>query len=331
MRHNRKTGPRLRLFLEGADLSLSNALSGEPTVYLRSFFGFGPEEEGYIGWTEERQRARMLGMIRPGDLFLIYGAGAAQTPKAQQRQVLGVLQVDVEPIRDVDKASAEGMQSKARNGWGGKWSYAIPVRRAWRSTKAIPIDYVAKETYDPNAGQAIATWSRRLTEADVARVMKLEVVEVPVFGEPPLANPTPIKAPLSNSFKPSRGLVPTFGNFALTKTDGEHRLYVVEMKGQIAAVLGRHAGSIHKKRLVKVGFSNDLVRRCVELNAGLPPAAQVRWEPWLANTLPNGANAKSCEDRLKAALNLHTESLGKEFFLGDEIAIQIEFAKIFQK
>jgi hypothetical protein len=161
--------------------------------------------------------------------------------------------------------------------------------------------------------------------------MKLEVVEVPVFGEPPLANPTTTKAPLSNSFKPSRGLVPTFGNFALTKTDGEHRLYVVEMKGQIAAVLGRHAGSTHKKRLVKVGFSNDLERRCNELNAGLPPAAQVRWEPWLANALPSGADAKSCEDRLKAALDLHTESLGKEFFLGDEIAIQIEFAKIFQR
>ena len=114
-------------------------------------YGFSPEEDGYIGWTQEVHRAHVMEKVKSGDLFLIYGAGAAQTPKAQRRQVLGVIQVDAQPIRDVNKASAEGMKRKA-SGWAGKWSYALPARRAWRSAKAIPIDYVAQETYDPKAG-----------------------------------------------------------------------------------------------------------------------------------------------------------------------------------
>ena len=45
-----------------------------PRIWLRSFYGFGPEEDGYIGWSEEGPRDRMLGMISAGDLFMIYGA-----------------------------------------------------------------------------------------------------------------------------------------------------------------------------------------------------------------------------------------------------------------
>ena len=94
--------------------------------------------------------------------------------------------------------------------------------------------------------------------------MKLEVVEVPVFGEPPLVDPSAIKAPLFDSFNPSRGLSPSFGIHTVNRADGEHRLYVMKMEGEIAAVLYRPATTLCKKRLVKVGFSNDVKRRCNE-------------------------------------------------------------------
>ncbi len=43
-------------------------------IWLRAFYGFGPEEEGYYGFTHEPNRTTMLGKMRDGDLVLIYGA-----------------------------------------------------------------------------------------------------------------------------------------------------------------------------------------------------------------------------------------------------------------
>lgn len=49
------------------------------SIRLRSFYGFGPEEDGYLGWTDEASRDRMLELVEDGDLFLIYGAATAET------------------------------------------------------------------------------------------------------------------------------------------------------------------------------------------------------------------------------------------------------------
>ena len=45
-------------------------------IWLRSFYGFNPEDAGYIGWTEEGPRDRMLGLIEDGDLPWIGEVGA---------------------------------------------------------------------------------------------------------------------------------------------------------------------------------------------------------------------------------------------------------------
>jgi hypothetical protein len=62
-------------------------------IWLRSFYGFSPEDDGYIGWTNEADRDRMLGLVSDGDLFMIYGASSSETAKAQRNRVLGFLQV----------------------------------------------------------------------------------------------------------------------------------------------------------------------------------------------------------------------------------------------
>ncbi|MEH2626070.1 hypothetical protein V1292_004125 [Bradyrhizobium sp. AZCC 1719] len=38
-------------------------------IWLRSFYEFSPEEDGYIGWTEEGPHDRMLGLIEDGFAF----------------------------------------------------------------------------------------------------------------------------------------------------------------------------------------------------------------------------------------------------------------------
>lgn len=154
-------------------------------VWLRSFYGFGPEDDGYIGWSEEGPRDRMLGLVEDGDLFMIYGAVSAETEKSQRNRVVGFLQVEARAIRDIDKASSAGMQRKRTKGWGDKWTYAIPVVRAWRVDESILLERIAPKTYRPEAGQAIAVWNPPLLPEEIDLALKIKVTEVSVFGDAP--------------------------------------------------------------------------------------------------------------------------------------------------
>ena len=165
---------------------MENSKRSVPSIWLRSFFGFSPEEDGYIGWTKEAGRDHVMGKIAAGDLMLIYGAGSGPTDPSQKLRILGFLQVDPVPIRDVDRASDKGMARKRENGWKEKWTYALPVRRAWRVVKPARLDMIAHKTYSPEKGRAIAAWSPRLEPDEVQKALTLIVEEVPVFGEPEL-------------------------------------------------------------------------------------------------------------------------------------------------
>lgn len=68
-----------------------------PRIWLRSFFGFLPEEDGYIGWSQEANRAHILSKASPGDLMMIYGAWSASTSSSDILRVLGFLQIETSP------------------------------------------------------------------------------------------------------------------------------------------------------------------------------------------------------------------------------------------
>lgn len=59
-------------------------------IWLRSFYGFNPEEDGYIGCSQEGGRKHVMGKISAGDLMMIYGAGTGDTASAQQLRILGL-------------------------------------------------------------------------------------------------------------------------------------------------------------------------------------------------------------------------------------------------
>lgn len=59
-----------------------------PRVWITSFWGFDPENEGYLGFTYEGNRSWFLDNWREGDLILIYGADAPKTePETGERLV----------------------------------------------------------------------------------------------------------------------------------------------------------------------------------------------------------------------------------------------------
>jgi len=298
-----------------------------PDIWLRAFWGFAPWEDGYVGWTRESDRDRILREATQGDLALIYGAVSAETETDDRRQVLGLLQLDLRPVRDVDRSSPAGLQRKINNGWAERWTYAIPVRRAWRFDRRIELRHLAPVTYTHNRARVIASRGERLTEAERDVILQLPVTEVDVWNEPPVGARGAISRPLVEVFSPSQGLNPSFGAQTVVRTDGEHFLYMARFTGDAAALLDREPRALHRKALVKVGFSNDPRRRIEELNVGIPPAAPRKWSFWLKSApYPAGDAAKAAEDALKADLAARFECLGGEFFLGDETALSSRFA-----
>ena len=140
-------------------------------IRIRSFYGFGPEEEGYVGWTQESARDAYLRKLEDGDLIMIYGASTAETEKSLRSYVLGFLEVEATPIRDYEKASEAGLKRKRDAGWADKWTYAIPVRRAWRAEEKVMISRIAFNSYRPEAGQALAVHGADLDDEEIAQAL----------------------------------------------------------------------------------------------------------------------------------------------------------------
>jgi len=308
---------------------VSDLPSKPRSIRLRSFYGFSPEEDGYLGWSEEASRDRMLGLVEDGDLFMIYGAATAETKKNERHRVLGFLQIEARSIRDVDKASALGLKRKRDNGWAEKWSHALPVVRAWRVDEPMLLETIAPVTYRAEAGQAIAVWNPELTPSEIDLALKVKVTEVNVFGEPPVAETAVKKRPLAEVFQPSRAFPGSFGERTSTYEDGPTHLYLARFIGDGLAVMSLPKPQSDKSDLIKIGVSNDVKRREEELNCGFPPAAKVRWKIELCSQLyDNNAAAEAAEQAFKDRGQKELASLGGEFFRGDWMKAQSIFASV---
>lgn len=212
LHHARKKFSVTRWFLTGYPMS---ELPEGTQIWLRSFYGFSPEEDGYVGWTQESARNRKLEQLNDGDLLMIYGASSAETEATLRSYVLGFVQIDATPIHDVDKASDLGMARKREAGWDDKWSYAMPVRRAWRAEEKMMISRIAFNSYRPEAGQALAVHGAALDDEEIAQALKIRVREVNVFGEPQVTEEKPIVRPFADAFKPSHAIPGSFGGGGL--------------------------------------------------------------------------------------------------------------------
>jgi T5orf172 domain len=222
------------------------------------------------------------------------------------------------------------MRRKQSNGWRDKWTWAIPVVRAWRADESILLERIAPETYRPEAGQAIAVWSPPLLPAEVDLALKVKVTEVSVFGEPPIPGTAVVAAQLKQAFEPSRAFPGSFGERTSTYEDGPTFLYLARFEGDAWALLGRARPLGDKTSLVKIGVSNDLKRRLSELNGGFPPASIGKWSMQLKSepSYEGRAAAESAEQTFKDNAKTRLRSLGGEFFQGDFAAAQSIFAKI---
>lgn len=292
-----------------------------PRVWITSFWGFDPENEGYLGFTKEGNRNWFLSQWQEGDLILIYGADTAITAPEKRHQALGFLEIEPTPIRDIERMSAVGLQRKIDNKWTDRWVHAFPVIRAAQITRRISIDHIAPTTLTQRDARNIASRGKLLTPAEAANALKLPIKPINVYGMPQLS-----ETELEREFTPSNGINPRFGKQIVNRSDGEHFLYALRLDGDAAYLLKRPHYEIGKKVIVKVGYSNDPKRRCEEHNSALPPAMSLTWkQDFVSRSFPSGQDAKDAEDGLKAHLKKIGESLGGEFFLCTRDDLQSAF------
>jgi hypothetical protein len=297
-----------------------------PRIWLKAFWGFDPSSEGYLGFTRPGDMERFVGEARSGDLVLIYGADAPETDAIDRRQALGFLEIDPLPIRDRERISAEGLRRKIANGWQERWTYAVPVRRAWQVTRRIEVKHLAPNTYTHARARVIASRGELMTQEETENSLRLPVRAVNVYGETSISE-AGVEFPLQTIFRPSGGMTPVFGTRTSEYEDGEHFLYMLQMEGDVSNLLGRPASLLMGQVMVKVGFSRDPVRRRDEHNSALPPAGRLRWALKLrSRAFVDGQTAKHAEDAMKEQFAGRFESLGGEFFLGTEIELTSAFS-----
>ncbi|EDZ48744.1 hypothetical protein RBY4I_3967 [Rhodobacterales bacterium Y4I] len=256
--------------------------------------------------------------MNDGDLIMIYGANTTATEKSLRSYVLGFLEIEASPIRDYERASEEGLERKNNAGWADRWTYGIPVRRAWRAEEKMMISRIAFNSYRPEAGQALAVHGADLDPDEIAQALKLKVREVNVFGEPPIVeNETPVM-PFADVFKPSRAFPGSFGERTSTYEDGNAYLYLAVYDGDGHNFVGKKKAFGDKSVAMKIGVTNAPKRRCSELNAGIPPAASGRWALRVTSQpFPDKKSAEAAEAHFKQKSSGRLESLGGEFFWGD--------------
>jgi hypothetical protein len=209
------------------------ANTGARRVWLRAFWGFRPEEDGYLGFTLETHRDRLVDEYRPGDLVLIYGADSAETAQENRKQVLGFLEIEPTPIMDRDRSSPEGYRRKLENGWQRRWTYAVPVRRAWRINRKVEVSHIAARTYGVQKARQIGSRGELLDPEETAAALSLPVTRTTVYGgEPVPPDELSDEFAFGNLLRPSRGVEPSFGRREFEVDDGENRLYILKLRGE---------------------------------------------------------------------------------------------------
>ena len=129
--------------------------------------------------------------------------------------------------------------------------------------------------------------------------------------------------------EPSRGVTPSFGDRTFTVENSDNRLYMLKLEGDVAAFLGRQPFEVAQQMIVKVGHAKDPQQRCDTHNSHLPPKCRFRWMVADKSSLfPGGVEAKQAEDKLEKSFSDRFESLGGEFFLGDELMMREEFKRL---
>ena len=308
-----------------------STLDATSSVWLTGFWGFNPEEEGILGFTDPGDRERLFRLIDERQLVCIYGAASPETDRRIVHHLLGVLDVERTPINSWDKMSDTAKKRNIALGRQEKWRNAMPVRRAWRTDHNLDVNQVFPKSYDPKNGRYIARFGTWLVPEESRWLLeKVPFRQVNVFGEPLIAlNETPTRTgPISNFLKPSRGVFGSFGDRSFQVQDKPHNLYLARFPSFPELLAGRPIPN--GTGLVKIGISGDIKNRLKALNLSFPRTATIEWKITRTARFPDRSSAAIAEAAFKheAIEQCGATSLGKEFFIMEISKAETLFNKL---
>jgi hypothetical protein len=298
------------------DMSTLDAAS---SVWLTGFWGFNPEEEGILGFTDPGDRERLFKLIGERQLVCIYGAASPETDRRLVHHLLGVLDVERIPLDSWDKMSEAAKKQNVALGRQNKWRNAMPVRRAWRTSHTLDVHQVFPKSYDPKNGRYIARFGAWLVPEESRWLLEeVPFAQVNVFGEPsiPAVNENRSQTgPISSFLKPSRGIFGSFGDRSFQVQDKPHNLYLARFPSSPELLAGRPVSN--GLGLVKIGISGDIKNRLKALNLSFPQTATIGWKIARTARFPDRSSAADAEATFKAEAieDYGATSLGNEFFI----------------
>jgi len=293
-------------------------------VWLRAFYGFNPEDAGYIGFSKKKNRETMFKRMQDGDLVVIYGATEDLTDPEFQQQVLGILEIKRERCKDRDRMNQASIDWKNERGVEDRWTHGIKISRAWRFNNRVHIRTIAPEAFQNENRFERTTRAMILSEQERERALSHTVYQVNVYGEPPIEDEELQTGQMAQILKPSRGIPPSLGERQITFEDGENQLYLMVFSEPAEYVLGLEGNHV-SQALVKIGRSNDPARRWKEMNAGFPDSSIIGWKLIQTHPLPDANTAHRLENELKEIFAEQFQSKGGEFFTGAQGKVESAF------
>ncbi|PKR89089.1 hypothetical protein CXZ10_11265 [Pleomorphomonas diazotrophica] len=301
----------------------SDALPDGRQVWLTSFWGFDPANWGCIGFSDEARRTRYLRNSQPGTLVAIY-VTKGRGPTGMRGNVVGVLEICHEVGPAERFISGDTWAEKERDvDSRGKWLHAVRATRAWRITPEdyTPVEELFPQAYNSAHPEFIGASGVPVSSEEAEKLYELDVYEVPVYGQTGSVDPT-IQT-LEAALAPSRAIRPASQPYWVGETDGPKHLYILRLKGDIAAYLGRTSDQVQHQHIIKVGFSKSPQARRDQIQSAYPRGTFI-WEVFKPDPQPDKAPysnteiAIAGEDAMKKRLvEDGAEVLGGEFFLAD--------------
>jgi hypothetical protein len=283
-------------------------------VFVTGMWGYNPAREGYVGFTNQSTRDRLIALYQPGDLMLIVGQRGEYSDERDVGRLLGIVDLAPEPILEPERMSPEAYREKVAKFGADRWRYALPIKRAWIMGREVKANAILPISYAHKFARSVGSSFRQLTPEETARVLGLPVRPVSVWGEPEWQVTDADggrETTVANAA--SRGPKPWFGKSEANRVDGETKLYLMTLTGCLDALFPKRLPKLRQKTVIKVGRSNDPVRRLVEMNCGFPVEAEARWELAQVQSFATANEAHEAEQRLLADLEAKGSSLGGEF------------------
>ena len=302
--------------------------SDPPNVWLKSFYGFDPDEWGFIGFTNKSMRQSFLNRSAPGALIVCCATGSAEPD--MRGKVVGIMQVShrIGHARDFMTPKAWRIKDEDPD-QTGNWNFAVQAIRAWKVTREswMAVEAFAPETYTSGRARVIGSQGMILKPAEARGIRALDLFPFPVASKPWFEPGLP--GPAASILSPTRAGPVSKAPFMTREAEGPKHLYILHLKGSADAFLGRSAGG---RMIVKVGMSCSPDTRCLTHNSALPAGA-FKWsvhrttdshggQPFSSSD-PALAGEKVMKDFLAAA----GESLGGEFFLADAAALDAAWTR----